>query len=136
MGKLVIKAIGLDHTSAKATVAAIHIAQKAWLKKMDYAIPAAKSFTRFEASSTCGTLLVLDAQDPCFTIYGGSTNVVWAGAELGERKVDYINWDKSADAAPLRAFDMSRNECFTCTPSIYAPDSAGPPQFDYSTMYV
>jgi hypothetical protein len=130
----VTKAIGMDAHSAKETVAAIHAAQKAWLKKMDYSIPAAKSFTRFEASSTCGTLLVLDAQDPCFTVYGGNTNVVWAGAELGERSVDYINWDKSADAAPLRAFDMSRNECFTCTPAIYAPNSGGPPQFDYSTM--
>jgi hypothetical protein len=129
----VTEAIGMDAESAKGTVAAIHAAQKKWLKKMGYAIPAAKSFTRFEATSTCGTLLVLDAQDPCFTVYGGNTNVVWAGAELGERSVDYINWDKSG-AAPLRAFDMSRNECFTCTPAIYKPSDGGAPKFDYSTM--
>ena len=118
-GNLVCTASQLDARSARDTVAKIHAAQKAWLKKMDYAMPAAKSYTRFQASSTCGTLLVLDAQDPCFTVFGGSTNVVWAGAKMAERVVDYVNWEAANPGA--RAIEMKRNDCFTCKPTVMRP---------------
>ena len=121
-GNLVCTVSGLDAQSAKDAVVKIHAAQKAWLKKMDYAIPAAKSFTRFQASSTCGTLLVLDAQDPCFTVFGGSTNVVWAGAKMAERVVDYVNWEAANPGA--RAIEMKRNDCFTCKPTVMRPSKS------------
>ena len=113
VGNLVITATGMAADTARSTVLAIHACQKAWLKKMEYAIPAAKSFTRFEASSTCGTLLVLDSQDPCFTVYGGTTSVLWSGAgDEGNRAVDIIGWGNAAQG-PARSFEMSRNECFS-----------------------
>ena len=91
----------------------IHDNQARWLKKMGYEVPAAQAFTLFEASSTCGTLTVLDSADPCFTEYGGNTSVVWAGAQLRGDSIDNFNFRQGSGG--MRQFDMTR-DCATCRP--------------------